>query len=83
MPIVERIARITEPDLAHAAIAYTRTVTKVWCAFFVINGSIALATCVYGDVTVWTIWNGCVSYILMAALMGGEWLVRQSVKKRI
>lgn len=82
MPVVERIARLTEPDLPSAAVVYTRTVTKVWCLFFVGNGSVALATCLYGDIALWTAWNGCISYVLMAMLMGGEWLVRQQVRKR-
>lgn len=42
MPIIERLARLREPDLPERAVRYTRRVTQIWCAFFIINGGIAL-----------------------------------------
>ena len=36
--VIERFARIQEPDLPEAAVRYTRKVTIVWCGFFVVNG---------------------------------------------
>lgn len=82
MPIVERIARLREPQLSPAGIRYTRRVTQVWCLFFIINGGIALLTALYGDISLWTAWNGMIAYLLMGSLMAVEWLVRQRVKKR-
>lgn len=82
MPLVERLARLTDPQLPARAIRYTRQVTRVWCLFFVLNGSVALTTCLMADMRWWTLWNGMISYLLMATLMGGEWLVRQRVKAR-
>ncbi|WP_434638352.1 hypothetical protein ACMYSK_20895 [Klebsiella sp. I138] len=82
MPIVERLARIQDPQLPAAAVGYTRRVTQVWCVFFSVNGSIALATALYGDMALWTAWNGMIAYLLIGALMGGEWLVRRRVIKR-
>jgi uncharacterized membrane protein len=32
-PLVERLARLQEPDLPPFAVAYTRRVTQVWCGF--------------------------------------------------
>lgn len=81
-PIVERLARLREPDLPEAGVRYTRRVTQVWCCFFIINGSIALFTALYGDMSLWTVWNGMISYLLMGMLMSGEWLVRQRIIKR-
>lgn len=78
--IIERLARLREPDLPPHAIAYTRQVTRVWCLFFVINGSIALATALYASNAGWALYNGLVSYVLMGLLFAGEWLVRQRVK---
>jgi uncharacterized membrane protein len=78
MPIVEQIARCRTPDLPVAAIAYTRRVTQVWSVFFVVNGAIALATCLANDLAYWALWNGAIAYGLMGLLMAGEWLVRQS-----
>lgn len=81
-PIVERLARLREPNLPEAGVRYTRRVTQVWCFFFIINGSIALLTALYGDMSLWTAWNGIISYLLMGMLMAGEWLVRQRMIKR-
>ena len=74
MPIVERLARLQEPD--------TRHVTQIWCGFFIINGGIALFTALYADMSLWTAWNGMIAYLLMGTLMAGEWLVRRQVMKR-
>ncbi len=82
MPIVERLARLREPALPGVAVRYTRRVTQIWCAFFIGNGGIALFTALYGDMSLWTAWNGMISYLLMGTLMAGEWLVRQRVIKR-
>jgi uncharacterized membrane protein len=82
MPVIERLARWREGALSPAAVLYTRRVTQVWCGFFVINGAISLATIVYGNIHLWTLWNGMLSYCLMGALFAGEWLVRQRVKRR-
>lgn len=82
MPIVERLARLREPDLPAPAVRYTRRVTQIWCLFFVANGSIALFTALYGDMALWTAWNGMIAYLLMGTLMAGEWLVRRRVIKR-
>lgn len=82
MPIIERLARLREPELPERAVRYTRRVTQIWCAFFIINGGIALFTALYGDLSLWTAWNGMISYLLMGTLMAGEWLVRQRVIKR-
>lgn len=82
MPLVERLARLREPHLPPEGIRYTRRVTQIWCLFFVINGGIALFTALYGDMSLWTAWNGMISYLLIGALMGGEWLVRRRLIKR-
>lgn len=82
MPIVERLARLREPALPDTGVRYTRRVTQIWCAFFIINGGIALFTALRGDMSLWTAWNGMLSYLLMGTLMAGEWLVRRQVIKR-
>ena len=82
MPLVERLARLREPNLPPEGVRYTRNVTRVWCIFFIVNGSIALFTVVKGDMQLWTLWNGMMAYILMATLMAAEWLIRQRVMKK-
>lgn len=82
MPLVERIARLREPHLPLAAVRYTRRVTQLWCLFFIGNGSMALVTCLLGDLRLWTLWNGAISYLLIGTLMAGEWLVRQRMRRK-
>lgn len=82
MPLVERLARIQEPHLPAAAVRYTRRVTQIWCLFFIVNGGIALFTALYADMALWTAWNGMIAYLLIGALLAGEWLVRRRVMKR-
>ncbi|OBR45499.1 MULTISPECIES: hypothetical protein [Aeromonas] len=83
MSLVERLARLQEPALPAAAIGYTRRVTQVWCGFFVINGALAAFTIWHGDLALWSLYNGLVSYLLMGGLMGAEYLVRRRLLKRL
>ncbi len=78
--VVERIARLREPDLSPRGVAYTRRVTQVWCGFFLLNGTLALATALWAPAHVWTLYNGLVAYLLIGLLAAGEWLVRRRVK---
>ena len=77
--IVERIARLREPDLPPAGVAYTRRVTQVWCVFFLANGAVALWTALGASNQVWFWYNGVIAYGLIGALFAGEWLVRRRV----
>lgn len=82
MPLVERLARLRDPQLPPEGVRYTRRVTQVWCLFFILNGGIALFTALRGDMRLWTAWNGVIAYMLMGTLMAAEWLVRRRVIKR-
>lgn len=79
--IVEKIARIREPDLPPEGVIYTRKVTALWCVFFLVNGTIAAITALWGSDEVWMLYNGLIAYLLMGVLAGGEWLVRQRFKR--
>jgi uncharacterized membrane protein len=79
--MVERFARLREPDLPPAAVAYTRRVTQAWCVFFVANGAIALGTALYAPEAVWSLYTGVVSYVLMGLMFGGEYLLRLRMRR--
>ncbi|ATM94735.1 putative inner membrane protein [Yersinia frederiksenii] len=81
-PIIERLARLAEPELSPQAVAYTRKVTLVWCVFFAVNGTISLATCLYSNMHLWVLYNGGLSYLLIGSLMGLEWIVRKRVQQQ-
>lgn len=82
-PIIERLARIQHPDLPQQGVIYTRKVTQVWCVFFVINGLIAAATAVWSSFAWWSLYNGLISYLLVAVLMGVEYLVRVRTQEHV
>jgi uncharacterized membrane protein len=79
--VITRLARIREPELPAAAVPYTRKVTVVWSVFFLLNGSASIFTAIWTTAETWTLYNGFIAYVLMAALFGGEWLVRARVMK--
>jgi len=79
--MVERLARMREPELSIPAIGYTRRVTQVWCLFFALNGAIALITTLWASVAVWTIYNGLIAYLLMGLLFVAEYCVRWRFKR--
>lgn len=78
--IVERLARLEDPDLPPKGVVYTRKVTQVWSLFFLSNAAVSLFTVWYGDRWLWSLYNGCVFYVLMGLLMAAEMAVRRKVK---
>jgi uncharacterized membrane protein/3-hydroxymyristoyl/3-hydroxydecanoyl-(acyl carrier protein) dehydratase len=82
-PMIERIARVAEPDLPPVAVAYTRKVTWVWVGFFVVNGTVSGLLAAWGPLSWWTFYNGILAYSVMGALFVGEWLMRQRLRRRI
>jgi uncharacterized membrane protein/acyl-CoA synthetase (AMP-forming)/AMP-acid ligase II/3-hydroxymyristoyl/3-hydroxydecanoyl-(acyl carrier protein) dehydratase len=63
--------------------AYCRTVTFVWCGFFIFNGSIAAWTIFSGSDALWSVYNGLISYILIGLLFAGEFVIRKKVQERM
>lgn len=73
--MIERFARISEPELPESGVRYTRAVTWVWVAFFCVNGAIATCTAI-SDWQTWTLYNGVIAYIAMGVLFAGEFALR-------
>jgi uncharacterized membrane protein len=80
--MIERFARLQEPELPLAGIRYTRRVTQVWCVFFVVNGVIAAWTAFFASRDGWALYNGLIAYLAMGILFAGEWLIRRRVLAR-
>jgi len=80
--VIERLARLAEPNLPAEGVRYTAAVTRVWCAFFVLNGAAALYTALFTDERAWALYNGLVAYMLMGALLLGERLIRPRVQAK-
>jgi uncharacterized membrane protein len=77
--IVERLARLRDPELPPHAVAYTRRVTIAWTVFFAVNGGVALYTALWTPLATWALYNGFIAYFLIAAMFGAELLIRSIV----
>lgn len=77
--VIERLARLSEPNLPPEGVRYTRRVTQIWCVFFVFNGVLAAALVWAQAWQAWALYTGVIAYILMGLLLGGEWLYRRGV----
>lgn len=80
-PLLLRIVRARGIAISSHGPRYLTRLTAFWCGFFVINGMIALWTTT-ASMEIWTIYNGMISYLLVGALILGEWAFRRHYKKR-
>lgn len=81
-PLLLRIIRARGIAISEHAPRYLTRLTGVWAAFFALNGIVALWSTT-ASMEIWTIYNGMISYLLIGALMAGEWLYRRHYKKRL
>lgn len=79
--VIERLARLQQPELPERAVRYTRRVTQVWCVFFIANGAVAALLALLGRYDWWAVYTGVIAYVLMGILFAGEWLYRKLVLK--
>ena len=80
--MIERFARLAEPNLPESGVVWTKKVTIVWCGFFIVNALIALATVLFAPMKIWVIYNGFISYVLMGILFLGEFILRKRHQKK-
>ncbi|WP_448207160.1 hypothetical protein [Azospirillum sp. sgz302134] len=80
--LIERLARLAEPDLPPRGVAYCRAVTVLWTGWLLLNAAIAAGLAVAGSVELWALWTGLLSYLVTGALFAGEFLVRRAVRRR-
>ena len=81
--LIERFARLREPDLPPAAQSYCRKVTIVWTVWLIANTIIAAVLSLPGHDEAWALWTGLVAYFFMAALFAGEIVVRRFARGRV
>lgn len=81
-PMIERFATLAGEEITERVQGYCRRVTWVWVGFFSLNGTVALYTVLFASKEVWTLYNGLISYTLIGALMGVEYLFRLRSRRR-
>jgi uncharacterized membrane protein len=77
MPMIERFARLQDPELTADKQQWCRLWTWIWCSFFVVNASAAGVLAALAPMAWWVAWTTTISYALMGVLFGGEWLLRR------
>ncbi|AKF11195.1 hypothetical protein [Sandaracinus amylolyticus] len=76
-PMIERFARMQEPELDEAKQRHCRQWTWAWCVFFLLNGGTAAALALLAPVWWWTVYTGGLAYGLMGLMFAAEYLVRR------
>ncbi len=76
--MIERYARMVQPDLSDAEVRHCRAVTQVWVVFFVVNAGIAEGLALWGSVEAWALYAGAIAYVLMGVLFTVEYVVRKA-----
>ncbi len=82
MPVVERLARLEQLELSASEVRYCRSVTWLWVSFFVVNGLVAGVLAVTGPLSLWAVYTGLVSYLLIGVVFTGEFIVRRARFRR-
>lgn len=81
-PLLLRIIRARGWPISEHGPKYLYRLTGLWAAFFITNGLISLWTSTLSLET-WTLYNGFISYCLVALLVGVEYLFRRYYKRRM
>ncbi len=81
--VIERGLRLAGRAVPPEAPPYLWWVTLAWCGFFLVNGTIAAWTAVAAPLAWWTLYNGLLSYLLIAALFGAELITRRIYRRRV
>jgi uncharacterized membrane protein len=78
IPLIERFAQLDFDDpLPPGIAAYCRKLTILWTVFFAANIAGCVWLAILGDHASWVLYNGLIVYLLIGALLLGEYLWRQ------
>jgi len=75
--MIERYARLIEPDLSEAEVIYCRSVTIAWCVLFVFNGVTSGAFAIFASFKWWALFAGVIAYLLMGVVFFVEFIIRK------
>lgn len=77
--VIQRGARLVEPEIKPKALEYTRNLTYVWSLVTFLNLLFSLAT-VYMSEKIWAVYNGLISYLFVGTVFVIEYIVRKNFK---
>lgn len=76
-PMIARFARAERGTLEPDLVVYTRRLTGVWVAFFVVAAAVAAALAAWGSARAWIAYTAVGNYVAVAALFVGEYFYRR------
>lgn len=79
--VIQKFARLMEPDIKPKALEYTRKLTYVWVCVTFINFFVSFLT-IYMSEKIWMWYNGCISYIFIGIVFAIEYIVRINFKRK-
>lgn len=82
VPAITRIASLVRTDVSSKELHYTRQVTVIWSAFFLIMGLISVGLAVLASSETWSLFVNILSYPLVGLLFIIEYQVRRRVLGR-
>ena len=77
-----RVIRARGRPVSEHGPKYLYRLTAVWAGFFILNGLVSIWTTTQ-SLKVWTLYNGFLSYCLIALLGGAEYLFRRNFLRRM
>jgi hypothetical protein len=75
--MVERLARLVDPDLPDFCVPYCRKVTIAWCCFLAVNAVCAGLLAWLAPFEWWALYTGLISYLLLGAGFAVEFMLRK------
>ena len=79
--LIERFANISGKTPPEAK-GYLRTLTLLWGILLLFNGAVSAYTAWYTGLSIWALYNGFLSYLLIASFAAAEWVYRGYYKKK-
>ena len=81
-PIIERFARLHNPNLSPREVRYCRQVTKAWGGMFIVNGAVAFFLAWTDDLHRWALYNGVLAYVLVGLFFAVELALRLWLRRK-
>lgn len=75
--MIERLARLQEPELSADKVAHCRQATVAWCLFFVFNGAVAAGLALLDLRFLWALYTSAIAYALMGLMLAAEYVLRR------
>jgi uncharacterized membrane protein len=76
-PLIEHFARMVKPELSAAELAHCRGWTRIWGIYLLALAAIGLVLARWATLTVWTVYVGVLSYVLVGVLFAVEYVIRK------